>query len=277
MGENIFVRLHELIMIIYACSVFLYFIDFLHDNRKANRIAFWLLSFVWLWQTIFLIVYMFETNRFPILTMGEGLYFYVWVLITISLFINRFWRIDFLVFFTNVLGFVLLVIHTFAPFHWQSEAIANQLVSELLFIHITFSFLSYGAFSISFIFSLLYIIQYHLLKEKKWGNRVWRMSDLSKLEHMSYVLNVIGVPILLIGVILGLQWAHLKIPHLVWYDSKIIGTFIVLMVYSVYLYIKIKKNMYGRKLAMWNIGSFLIILINYFLFGNFSSFHLWYR
>ncbi|WP_336989560.1 cytochrome c biogenesis protein [Bacillus infantis] len=268
-------RLHELTVVLYALCVLLYFIDFLHNNRKANRVAFWLLAFVWILQTVFLFLYMKNTGRFPVLTIFEGLYFYAWVLITLSLGINRLLRVDFIVFFTNVLGFVIMAIHTFAPVQYESEVMAQQLVSELLLIHITVAILSYGAFSLSFVFSLLYLIQYDLLKRKKWGSRLLRIADLSKLEHMSYVLNVIGVPMLIISLILGTQWAYIKVPDMHWYDAKVIGSFIVLGVYSVYLYVRVARGFLGKSLALWNLASFLIVLINFFLFGRLSSFHFW--
>ncbi len=269
-------RLHELTVVLYAFCVLLYFIDFLHHNRKANRVAFWLLAFVWVLQTMFLFLYMLKTGRFPVLTIFEGLYFYAWVLITLSLGINRLLRVDFIVFFTNVLGFIILAIHTFAPVQFESHVMAEQLISELLLIHITLAILSYGAFSLSFVFSFLYLIQYNLLKKKKWGARLLRITDLSKLEHMSYVLNVIGVPMLMLAVILGIQWAYLKIPEMFWLDAKVIGSFGVLIAYSIYLYLRVSKELYGRSLALWNIASFLIVLINFFLIGNLSSFHFWY-
>lgn len=269
-------RLHELTVVLYAFSVLLYFFDFIHHNRKANRIAFWLLAFVWVLQTTFLFLYMVKTGRFPVLTIFEGLYFYVWILVTLSLGINRLLRVDFIVFFTNVLGFVVMAIHTFAPVQYHSFIIGEKLVSELLLIHITMAILSYGAFSLSFVFSLLYLIQYDLLKRKKWGTRLLRLADLSKLEYLSYVLAVIGVPMLILSLILGLQWAFLKLPGMPWYDIKIIGSFVVLTAYSIFLYLRIRKNLAGKSLALWNIGSFLIVLINFFLFGQLSSFHFWY-
>lgn len=275
MIEIYMTRLHELTIILYALSILLYFIDFLNSNRKANQVAFWLLAFVWILQTIFLTLFMLDTGRFPVLTIFEGLYFYVWVLITLSLGINRFMKVDFIVFFTNVLGFIIMVIHTFAPIQYESEVMVGQLTSELLFIHITMAILSYGAFSISSVFSLLYLIQYNLLKRKKWGKRLKRISDLSVLEHMAHVLNVIGVPMLLLALILGLQWAYIKLPEMIWYDVKIIGSFIVLTVYGIYLYLRVGKGFQGKNLALWNLASFLIILINFFLFGQLSSFHFW--
>lgn len=269
-------RLHEFTVVLYALSILLYFMDFLHSNRKANKIAFWLLAFVWVLQTIFLCLYMAKTGRFPVLTIFEGLYFYVWVLITLSLGINRWLKVDFIVFFTNVIGFSIMVIHTFAPFQFESEVMSSQLMSELLFIHIVMAILSYGAFSVSLVFSLLYLIQYDLLKRKKWGSMLIRIADLSKLENLSNVLNAIGVPMLLLSLILGLQWAYVKVPNMHWYDSKVIGSFIVITVYSLSFYLRVRKGLTGKSLALWNVASFLIVLINFFLFGRLSSFHLWY-
>ncbi|UGB33411.1 cytochrome c biogenesis protein [Metabacillus sp. B2-18] len=268
-------RINELTIILYAICVLLYFIDFLNNNRKAKRAAFWLLSIVWLLQTIFLFVRMFETGRFPVLNVFEGLYFYTWVLVTLSLVLNRFLKAEFIIFFTNVIGFIMMAIHTFAPAQYESAAVSSQLVSELLLIHITMAILSYGAFSLSFVFSILYTIQYNLLKKKKWGKRLLRLEDLSKLDHMSYVLNVIGVPMLLLSLILGVIWAYIKVANFQWYDAKVLGSFMVLVTYGIYLYIRIVKELQGRSVALLNIASFLVLLINFFLFGSLSRFHFW--
>ncbi|TDW05158.1 HemX protein [Bacillus badius] len=263
-------------VILYALSVMLYFIDFLNQNRKANQVAFWTLSIVWVLQTIFLFLYVFKTGRFPVLTLFEGLYFYAWILITLSLVINRLLRMDFTVFFTNIIGFAIMAIHTFAPVQMESQAMAERLVSELLLIHITMAILSYAAFSLSFIFSALYLLQYRLLKMKKWSQRLWRLGDLEQLTKFSYVSNAVGVPMLLLSLILGVIWKFIKLPDVSWYDAKIITSFILLIIYGIYLYLKVRKGLYGKSLALLNAAAFLIILINFFLVSRFSSFHFWY-
>lgn len=271
-----FMRLNEFMVLLYALSVLFYFIDFLHHNRKANQVAFWLLSIVWVLQTFFLLYEMIVYNRFPVLNVFEGLYFYTWVLITLSLVLNRFIRIDFIIFFTNIIGFIMMAIHTFAPSNAISAEVSSQLISELLLIHITMTILGYGAFSLSFVFSILYLIQYNLLKKKKWGKRLLRIEDLAKLDHMSYVLNVIGVPILLLGIILGVIWAYIKLPEFEWYDFKVLGSFMVISIYSINLYFRIVKQWQGKAIALFNVASFLVLLINFFLFGSLSRFHFWY-
>ena len=268
-------RLHEVTVIIYAISVLLYFIDFLHTNRKVNQFAFWLLLIVWVLQTIFLCLYMIETGRFPVLTIFEGLYFYVWLIIGLAVFITKFMKLDFILFFTNVLGFVLMVVHAFAPSQIESRVMAQQLVSELLFIHITMAIFAYAAFTLSFIFSILYLIQYDLLKKKKWGKKLLRLGDLSKLEKLSYILNVIGIAVLSIALVLGVRWALIKLPDLNWIDTKIVGSFFIIIVYSFYIYCKQGKQLFGKNLAIINIAAFLLVLLNFFLFSSLSGFHYW--
>lgn len=269
-------RLQEITIILYGLSVLFYFIDFLQNNRKAHKAAFWFLSIVWLMQTIFLCLYMFEVGRFPVLTLFEGLYFYVWILITFSLILNQFLRTDFFMFFTNVIGFGLMVIHIFSTLESYSTAEAQtKVLSELSMIHITVAILSYAAFALSFVFSILYLIQYDLLKRKKWGKRLNRLGDLAKLEQLSYILVAIGVPMLLLSLILGLEWAYIIVSDINWYDSKILGSFACLIIYGIYLYLKVNNRIYGKSLAYWNIGSFLLVLVNFFFFGSISAFHVY--
>jgi HemX protein len=266
-------RFNEITIIIYALSVLLFFIDFLQNNRKAGKAAFWLLSIVWVLQAFYLAWLMIETGRFPILNIAEGLYFYAWVLVTLSFLLTQWLKIEFIVFFTNVIGFSMMALHTFTPSETQSAAVSGQLTSELLIIHITMAILSYGAFSLSFVFSLLYLLQYNLLKKKKWGKRLRRMEDLSKLDQMSYVMNMVGVPILLLSLILGVIWAYVSLENLYWFDPKVLGSMVMLLLYSWYLYIRLIKELQGKVVAFWNTASFLVLLINYFLLGSLSRFH----
>ncbi|UZM98545.1 cytochrome c biogenesis protein [Lysinibacillus sp. MHQ-1] len=45
--------------------------------------------------------------------------------------------------------------------------VGDTLISEMLFIHISFAILSYAAFTLTFVFAILYLVLYRLLKKKK--------------------------------------------------------------------------------------------------------------
>jgi HemX protein len=267
--------MYDVIIMVYALSVLGYFIDFLHNNRKANVIAFWLLSIVWGLQTVLLFLKLLQVNQFPFFSIFEGLFIYVWLIVTLSLVINWFFTVDFFVFFANVFGFIIMSLHLFAPKENITSQAAQQLMSELLIIHISMAMLSYGAFSLAFIFSIMYIFQHHLLKKKKWGKRLIRLGNLSQLESLAYSSTIIAVPMLSLSLVLGIIWAYIKIEAFHWYDAKVLLSFFVIIIYSIYLYLKVGRGMQGKDLAFWNIAGFLVILINLFLSGELTSFHLW--
>ncbi|WP_028402958.1 cytochrome c biogenesis protein [Ectobacillus panaciterrae] len=267
--------IYHVAIILYACSVSLYFIDYFQSNQKANRTAFWLLAIVWVLQTIFMFIRATEAHTNPILTLVSGVYFYVWLLITLSLIINRLQRVDFLVFFTNVIAFSVSAFSIFTPFGKTPPVLANRLISELLYVHIGMAFMSYAIFTVSFIFSIMYLLQYRLLKQKKWNARLRRLGNLSKLNSLSYVLNLFSVPFFLFAILLGCIWAYGKLEDFHWYDPKVVGSFIVLIIYSIGLYLHTSGRLQGKNVASWNIGAFLVMLINIFLFSSLSSFHFW--
>lgn len=268
--------IYHVAIILYACSVSLYFIDYLQSNQKANRTAFWLLSIVWVLHTVFMVMRTIETNANPMLTLFSGIYFYVWLLISLSLMMNRLLRIDFLVFFTNVIAAGVSAFSIFTPMGRTPLVLANQLVSELLYVHVGMAVVSYATFTVSFIFSVMYLLQYRLLKQKKWNARLRRLGNLTKLDSLSYILNLFSIPFFFLALLLGCIWAYAKLDHFHWYDPKVIGSFIVLFVYCTGIYLRVSDNLQGRSVAHWNVGAFLIMLINIFLLSSLSSFHFWY-
>ena len=266
--------IYDAIIYIYAISILLYFADFLNSSRKVNRIAFWLLAIVWILQSVFFVSSMVSKDYFPVLTLFETLFFYSWILVTLSLIINYFFRIDIFVFFTNIIGFSILAVNFFAN-QEATPIISERLTSDLLFLHISIAFFGYGAFCLSFIFSVMYIIQNRMLKKKVWNNLLQRLPGLGLLDLYSYRLYMLGVPLLLMSIILGVIWANIKVPSNYWVDPKVLMSFVVLTAYSLYLYQRVTYGWHGRKLALWNIGAFMLVLINYLLSGSVSSFHQW--
>lgn len=269
-------RLHEAMVILYAVSLVFYFFDYLYKEKRAIRIAMSLLGVVWIMQTVFLVLYIIETQRFPILTLFEGIYFYAWLLVTLSLVLRIFYRFDFAVFFINIIGFIFMTIHTFAPVQIEQSPVGEALVSELLFIHITFAILSYVAFSLSFVFSALNLILYRLLKRKKWTKQWSNLPSLGQTETGMTISILIGISLLFVSLVLGFQWAYISLAEFSLFDMKIIGSFVLLLVYSWILYRSRKGSLNGVSYALAHIYAFLLLLINFFLGSRLSEFHFWY-
>ncbi|CAM3108485.1 cytochrome c biogenesis protein CcsA [Filibacter tadaridae] len=275
MTEMTMARLQELMVVLYAVSLVFYFVDYLNRDKVAHRSAFWVLVVVYVMQTGFLIDYMIETKRFPVLSLFEGIYFYAWLIITLSIILHLFYKVGYAVFFLNAIGFVLITIHTFAPLQNEQSQVGEALISELLFIHITFAILSYTAFAMSFVSGVLYLLVYNILKKKKWSKQFSRLPSLQQTTTSMKASLLTGFPFLLISLILGVQWATVALDNWSFFDMKILGSFLILAVYGSVLFMQRSGKLIGNDFAWANIFTFLIVIINLFLGSRLSAFHFW--
>ncbi|MFJ7826952.1 cytochrome c biogenesis protein [Psychrobacillus sp. NPDC096623] len=269
-------RLHEIMVILQAISLVFYFIDYLQKDLRAHRLAVWLLLIVGTLQTIFLIMYMLEMKRFPILSLFEGIYFYAWLIILLSLVLQLVFKLDLPAFFLNLIGFIFMTIHTFAPNPIAQSLVGENLKSELLFIHIMFALLAYTAFALSFVFSTLYLILYKVLKKKKWTKQFTRLPSLQQAENGMSLSILTGIPLLFVSLVLGLEWAYIALDAFSLYDIKIVNSFIVLVIYILVLLIRKSAKIKGTNYAWIHIYAFLFVLINFLLGSQLSQFHIWY-
>ncbi len=275
MTEMALARLHEVMIVLYAVSLVFYFIDYLNKKQLVHKCAFWTLSVVYFLQTAFLIMYIVEMQRFPVLSLIEGIYFYAWLLITLSIVVHLFYKVSYAVFFLNVIGFIFMTIHTFAPTQIEQSLVGETLVSELLFIHITFAILSYTAFALSFVFAVLYLLVYKILKKKKWSNQFNRLPSLQQAANGMKTSILAGIPLLLISIILGFQWAYVALEDWSFFDMKIVGSTFLLIIYSSILYLQRKGRLTANDFAWSNVFAFLFVIVNFFLASKLSQFHSW--
>lgn len=275
MTEMTMARLYEVMVILYAIGIVFYFIDYLYKYVKARRIAFWFVSIAWVMQSVFFVLFIIETQRFPILTLFEGIYFYAWLLTTLSIVLHCIARVDMPVFFVNVLSFVFVTIHLFAPTE-KVQPLVDSLVSEMVVIHISFAIMSYAAFSLSFVFSMLYLILYRILKQKK-AHPLWsRLPSLQQTSSWMSNSMLVGVPLLFISLILGLEWALMTLDKLSVFDIKIVGSFIITVIYLIILLLHRSGKLIGTSYAWIQIYAYLLTVVNFFLGNKLSNFHLWY-
>lgn len=265
--------LYEIILFVYGLSLVGYFLDFIQRNQKINRVSFWLLGIVWLIQTTFLLVEVFFHKTFPVFTVQDSFFFYSWVLITFSLIMDKFFPIHFMVFFINVFGFFVLLLYISSKAQQTMPQRGVELVNELLVTHIVLAIISYGFFTVSFLVSMMYLVQYQLLKRKKGFRWMRRLGGLHVLDVYAFRAITIGLPLLLISLILGFVWADVANATFYWFDLKTIGSLLVLVAYMLVLFFRLVIGYWGRAMSAYNVAAFLILLINFFISNVLSNFH----
>ena len=267
--------LYDSIIYIYALSLLFYFADAVSKNTGAKRMGEGLLVFVWVLQTLFFFYRMYEHRYIPVFTRFEVLFLFSWLLVTASLAAKRFFSLQYLVFFVNVFGFIMLVLNLLIDPGVMPAA--AELQGGVLWLHVTLAIFSYTAFAVSAILASGYLFVQSRLKRKQWTSSLLRMPSLETLEaYMSGAL-LAGVPILILSVTLGIVYLALyenwSAPLL---DIKVLSTLVILFLYVWQVLLKYRYQSAGKTLAWWNIVSCLLLLVNFTVTNNYSRLHPWF-
>jgi HemX protein len=267
--------LFDAIMYLYALSLLFYFSDLFGKNRGASRAGEWLLLIVWLLESAYAAAHIYVHKFVQSFTMAETFFLFSWVLVTVTLSINRFVRIQMLVFFVNVFGFAALALQIFSRSSMVPVHPFWDMSDELLFIHITLSVGSYALFVVAAVLSGLYLFLHRQLKEKHWTASMQRLPSLEKLDGYAYRAVIIGAPMLLLALSLGIVWLILSGDAIYLADMKVLNSVVILGVYTWYIVLHLTSRAPGHKLAVWNLTAFAVVLVNFILSNSLSEFHQW--
>src|SRR6202051_2758285 len=101
----------------------------------------------------------------------------------------------------------------------------------LFAFHVTLNILAYSAFAISFVLSIIFLVQNRRLRDHKLGVVGWRFPALDVLERMTRSSVLIGCASLAAGMTAGLVWAH-GLGGRYWDgDPKVIVTVLIFLIY----------------------------------------------
>ncbi|MBA4602696.1 cytochrome c biogenesis protein CcsA [Thermoactinomyces mirandus] len=266
--------IYDFMIYLYAISLLFSVADLLQRNKISERISYYFLGIVWLIQTSIFILVIFDWWLSALSFRIDALFIYSWIIISFTLVMHLIFRMPIYYLLANLMGFIVLGLNLFFVRH-KSPAFEHLLLTELVFIHVTMAMMAYVAYSLACISGGLYLINNHLLKEKKWNNLLRKLPSLTRSETFSIWLVIAGTVFLLISLILGIIYAYQTVNGLIWMDLKLWWSFLIILLYSRILYSRVRTRLTGRRLAWWNVVSFLAVLLNYFITRSSATFHHW--
>ncbi len=133
----------------------------------------------------------------------------------------------------------------------------------LFAFHVTLNILSYAAFTLAFVLSAVYLLQNHLLRDRKLGTVFWRFPALEVLEGMSRSSVIVGMSALGVGMTLGFMWANRIRGHYFSGDAKEIFTVIVFVLYAAYLWLSRKTAWRGARASLLCVLCYLFPVFSY--------------
>jgi ABC-type transport system involved in cytochrome c biogenesis permease subunit len=135
----------------------------------------------------------------------------------------------------------------------------------LFAFHVTLNTWAYAAFALSFVLSIVYLVQDRVLRSHRPGAAFWRFPALDVLDRMSRSSVFVGLAALAFGVASGLVWEHRLTGMYAWGDPKVIVTLLIVGVYIAYLLLSRTTGWRGSRAALVCTLNFAIVLFSYTL------------
>jgi HemX protein len=147
----------------------------------------------------------------------------------------------------------------------------------VLAMHITLGILGYAAFALAFIFSVIYILQSRVLRNRRPGRAFWRFPPLDVLDRMSRSSVWVGLAASVAGLVLGLIWERRLSGTYSASDPKVLFTLAIIGLYALYLWLGGRPGWRGPRAARFCALNFVLVLFSYTLVNLYmTGFHRYF-
>ncbi len=253
---------------VYGIASFIYFVFFIFSRKSlvliARRITFLGVILI----GIGILIRWFESYKMgighaPLSNLYESLIFFSWIVVLISIFIEKKYKELHISIFVLPIAFLAIGYASFSSdIDGSLQPIVPALKSNWLVTHVVTCFLGYASFTISFIFSLIYLIRKKI--SINYFDFFYHLTDIYVLEQVNYQLVMFGIFFLSIGIITGSIWANSAWGSYWSWDPKETWSLITWLIYAVLIHVRLVKNWSGEKIAYISIIGFISVLFTYF-------------
>ncbi len=252
---------HKVLGIVTLLYLLLFFMHILYFSLKKEKIITltWATLYITLGLHTFGLVlrwiesYKLNIGHAPLSNFYESLIFYAWCVSFVQIIMKKRLSFPIITMFASLIALFFMGYASISPSIEQHiQPLIPALQSNWLHIHVITCFISYAAFVISFICSLLYLI--------KWKGVI---PPEETLEEINYRSIVVGFPSLSAGILTGAVWAHYAWGSYWSWDPKETWSLITWIVYALFLHARFVKGWRGKRIAMLSIIGFLSVIFTY--------------
>lgn len=154
--------------------------------------------------------------------------------------------------FLGLLGFVKSL----------SDNTLRPIAPEGLSGHTFFVFLALSAFSLSFVFSILFLTQDYCVKTKLMSKAMGHLPPLELTGRLNFTFFTVGTAALSVGVLSGiLYFRSMKIASAMMLEPTVILTLALLVLYGIILALRVGPLERSRRAAVVSIVAYSLLLV----------------
>lgn len=252
----------------YGAAFLLYVLSFTEIWKRGRRAGSVMLKAGFLLGTLYFLSQGFQSGYFlPVINMSAVLAFFAWALAFVYLVLLGKARTESFGLFLALLLCMLMVgaLLSFGRGRSIQAVIRDHpyLINPYFVLHVVSAFFAYANFAVSFIASVLYLIECRELKKKNTSGFYYKLPSLERLERMVCLPLGWGTPLLLFATVTGLVWAKNAFGSYLFLDPKTIVTLVVLGCYLLILYRHWVAAVRGKEVAHLSLIAFMVILAGF--------------
>ena len=255
---NIENTLFTIVMLIYFAAMVIYFIYIAVRKEKVVKAAIALQCAGFVLHTAALVCRGIGAGRLPLTNQYEFATSFAWGLCLVSLiFIFRF-RFELLGVFAAPV--IFLIIGYAAMQSKEVRELMPALRSRWLGFHVSTAIIAYGAFGVSFVISLIYLIR-ERVKDGSFFDQ--HMPDRERLDLISYRSVSLGLLFLTFTIVTGAIWAERAWGSYWSWDPKETWSLITWIIYAIYLHLRLNRGWSGKLAAVFAAVGFICVFFTY--------------
>lgn len=254
-------QLLALTLIVYAAAAWFFGTHVARtDDSAARRGQIWL-ALGFCAHTLSILVHLAAVGLLPVVSFGEGLSFFAWLIVGSFLVLGRGGRLSAIGVVVGPLAATMVAGAVY--FFGEPAPIPPEMRSAWLPIHVTLAFLGNAVFGVAFAVSLVYLFQEGRLKSRRGAWLLRRLPSLEQLDRVNYRCLVWGFPLLTLGIITGGVWAANTWGHFWSGEAREILSLVTWLVYAGLLQFRLMGGLRGRRAATLTIVGFTLVLVSY--------------
>ncbi len=257
-------------LVLYFCVMLLYFLYVAIKKPALEKLAIRAQACVLIVHTAAIVLRGIAMGRLPMANQYEFSTAFAWALCLVSLIFILKFRFPVLGAFSSP---VTLLIALYAGLNKLNEmkviaangadSIRNlmpALRSSWLGIHVSTVIIAYGAFGVSFVLSIIFLLRDRMKENGFWDQHIPKKE---KLDTISYRSVSLGMMFLTVTINIGGIWAENAWGSYWTWDPKETWALVTWMIYLVYLHLRIRKGWNGRIAAIIGVIGFIAVLFTY--------------
>ena len=243
-------------LVLYFAGSVLYFVYAGTKKEKAARIGYVLVFAGLAVHTVCIIARGINAGRLPLTNQFEFASAFAWgIALCFLVFVKKF--------SFDALGMVVApLVFLIAGYAFMQNREINSLMPALqsgwLGFHVCTAIVAYGSFGVAFGVAVFF-----LLKGKIKGQLMERVPDEKTLDNIIYRAVALGFLFLTLCMITGAIWAKRAWGSYWNWDPKETWSLITWIIYAIFLHLRLRGTVSGRKAAILAVIGFICVIFTY--------------